>query len=267
MMTSKAQIIATIGPASASREILFAMAQHGMDIVRFNFSWSDIATRTEQVALIRSVADEVGRTIPIIADLPGPRVQIGDTHTYKHDAESCITEEDKKFIRFAVEHKLEWVALSFVSTAENIICAREIIHEYGGTQKIIAKIERKQALDTIDSIIAVADGVMAARGDLGNEIPLEEIPFVQRTIIEKCKQAGKPVITATEMLLSMTEKDTPTRAELTDVSQAILEGSDAVMLSEETARGKFPVESVTMMERLVLEAEKHMEGKLHINKF
>jgi len=266
-MLSKAQIIATIGPASTDRNIILAMAEHGMDIVRLNFSWADITTRLKQVSLIRSVALEIDRPIPIIADLPGPRVQKGSVHTYDRAIHTCITEEDKKFVQFAIEQKIEWIALSFVSSAENVTCARDTIRKYGGTQKIIAKIERKQALDAIDSIIAVADGVMAARGDLGNEIPLEQIPFAQKMIIEKCKAAGKPVITATEMLLSMTEKDTPTRAELTDVTQAILEGSDAVMLSEETARGKFPIESVAMMEKLVHEAEKHMKGKLHINAF
>jgi len=265
MSLSKAQIIATIGPASAKKEILLAMARAGMDIVRFNFSWADIPTRLAQLSLVREVEKEVGRRIPIIADLPGSRVQTGKVHTYDSTVVTCITEEDKVFVRFAIEQKIEWIALSFVGSAENVVCARDTIREYGGNQKIIAKIERKVALDALDSIIAVSDAVMVARGDLGAEIPLEEIPFAERLIIEKCKKAGKPVVTATEMLLSMTERDTPTRAELTDVTQAILEGSDAVMLSEETAMGKYPVEAVAMMEKLVTESEKHMSHSLDIH--
>ena len=265
MSHSKAQIIATIGPTSAKKEILLAMARAGMDIIRFNFSWADIPTRLTQLSLVREVEKEIGRNIPIIADLPGPRVQKGRAHTYDSGINTCITEEDKVFVKFAIEQKIEWIALSFVASAENVVCARDIIREYGGDQKIIAKIERKVALDNLDSIITVSDAVMVARGDLGAEIPLEEIPFAERLIIEKCKKAGKPVITATEMLLSMTEHDTPTRAELTDVTQAILMGSDAVMLSEETATGKYPVEAVTMMEKLVTESEKHMVGTLDIH--
>lgn len=265
MSLSKAQIIATIGPASSTKEILLAMAEHGMDIVRFNFSWADIPTRLAQLSLVREVSKLVGRHIAIMADLPGSRVQNGKVHTYDRSVATCITEEDKVFVKFAIEQNMEWIALSFVANAENVTCARDTIREYGGSQKIIAKIERKVALENIDSIIAVADAVMVARGDLGKEIPLEEIPFAERLIIEKCKAVGKPVVTATEMLLSMVERDTPTRAELTDVTQAILLGSDAVMLSEETAMGKYPVESVAMMEKLVTESERHMTGSLHIN--
>jgi pyruvate kinase len=136
------------------------------------------------------------------------------------------------------------------------------VRSFGGTQKIMAKIERKDAVDAIDEIIAVSDAVMVARGDLGSEFPLEEIPFIQARIIEKCRKAKKPVVTATEMLLSMTERERPTRAEVTDVANAILQGSDAVMLSEETASGHYPALAVGMMEKIVLEAERHL-GKGH----
>jgi pyruvate kinase len=132
----------------------------------------------------------------------------------------------------------------------------------GGTQKVIAKIERKVAVERIDEIIAAADAIMIARGDLGNEIPLEEIPFVQRAILQKANDAHKPVITATQMMISMTEHDTPSRAEVSDVTDAILEGSDAVMLSEESASGKYPVQAIQMMKRIVLDTQQHMTNRV-----
>ena len=120
-------------------------------------------------------------------------------------------------------------------------------------------------MEKIEEIIAAADAVMIARGDLGNEIPLEKIPFIQHDIVQKCKKAGKPVITATQMLLSMVENPVPTRAEVTDVANAILQGSDAVMLSDETTQGKYPIEAVAIMEKIVLEAERHLAGELNVN--
>ena len=125
----------------------------------------------------------------------------------------------------------------------------------------MAKVERQEALDNIDGIVEAADAIMIGRGDLGQNIPIEKVPFVQEMIIKKCKAAKKPVITATQMLLSMVDNPTPTRAEVTDVCYAILLGSDAVMLSEETARGKYPVEAVAIMERIILEAERQGDIK------
>jgi pyruvate kinase len=121
---------------------------------------------------------------------------------------------------------------------------------------IISKIERKIAYENLDEIIDVSDAIMIARGDLGNEVPLEKIPFIEKNIIVKCKEKGKPVIVATQMLLSMTQNPTPTRAEVTDVAYAIINGADAVMLSEESASGKYPVEAVIMMEKIISESEK-----------
>ncbi|MCX6716193.1 MAG: pyruvate kinase [Candidatus Taylorbacteria bacterium] len=265
MKHSKAQIVATIGPASSTREILKTMIEHQLDVVRLNFSWADLETRVQQIELVRQLEKECGRKIPIIQDLPGPRVQKGSEHTYDHGAVSIITERDEEFIEFGVLHKMDYIAMSFVGSAEDVNICREIVRKYSGRQRIIAKIERKAALDSIDEIIAVSDAIMVARGDLGNEIPLEKIPFAQAMIIKKCKEAGKPVITATQMLLSMVESPVPTRAEVTDVANAILQGSDAVMLSEETAKGKYPIEVITMMEKIVLEAEKHMGNRESIN--
>lgn len=265
MMNSKAQIVATIGPASGKADVLKAMISHQLDVVRLNFSWNDLKERTEQIALIRELEKECLRKIPIIIDLPGPRVQENQNHTYDHEAVSAITDHDKTFIQFAVEQAVDYVAVSFVSGPGDIKKCREIIHDLGGRQMIIAKIERVAALESLDRIIAEADAVMVARGDLGNEAPLEQIPFIQDSIIRKARHAGTPVIVATQMLLSMVENPTPTRAEVTDVANAILQGADAVMLSEETARGTYPVEAVAMMEKIILEAERHLSGTVRCN--
>lgn len=265
MKTSKAQIVATVGPVSSRYDILLEMTNHQMDVARLNFSWHDFKTRVEQIDTIRRIEKICGRKIPIIEDLPGPRIQEAVGHTYDREAPSALTEQDKKSIEFGAEKGIDYVALSFVGGANDVVLCREAIRRCKGGQLIIAKIERKVAVEAVDEIIAVADAIMVARGDLGNEIPLERIPFVQAEIIQKAKKAGKPVITATQMLLSMVENPTPTRAEVTDVANAILQGSDAVMLSEETAKGKYPVESVAMMEKIVVEAERHMGNHGHIN--
>ncbi|MEK9181532.1 MAG: pyruvate kinase [Patescibacteria group bacterium] len=262
---SKAQIIATIGPASSKMETLRAMVLHQLDVVRLNFSWSDINTRIAQIILIRDLEKEFNKKIPIIVDLPGPRIKKDDGHTYDNRAISSITEHDEEFIKFAVENNIDYVAVSFVAGPEDIEKCRKVINDFGGKQKIIAKIERAVALEFIHQIVEKADAVMIARGDLGNDVAIEKIPFIQDKIIKISKSLGKSVIVATQMLLSMVENKIPTRAEVTDVANAILQGSDAVMLSEETAKGKYPVDAVAMMERIVIEAEKHMDKKAHLN--
>lgn len=261
MKASRAQIVATIGPASDKKEVLKSMIEHGLDVARLNFSWSNFELRIKEIDLIRELEREIGKKVPIIIDLPGPRLQEEKGHTYDRGVHSAITAKDREFISFAVEHGADYVAVSFVASPRDVEEARKIVEDAGGKQKIIAKIERKTALVHLDKIIESADAVMVARGDLGNEIPLEEIPFVQERIIKKSKEEGKPVITATGMLLSMVENPVPSRAEVTDVTNAILEGSDAVMLSEETAIGKHPLEAVIEMEKIVLESEKHLRGK------
>ena len=265
MTRSRAQIVATIGPASAPPHILRALIEHQVDVVRFNFSWGELSERTEQIQHVRECGHEFGRPVPIIIDLPGPRIQQADAHTYEHNAGSVVTERDTEFIRFGVEHGVEYVALSFVSGPEDVEAYRKVIQAHFGTQKIVAKIERAVALDSLDAIIATADAIMIARGDLGNEVPLEQIPFIQERIIRATRSAEKPVITATQMLLSMVEEPAPTRAEVTDVTNAILQGSDAVMLSEETTIGAHPVEAVIMMEKILIEAEKHMPSERAIH--
>lgn len=166
-----------------------------------------------------------------------------------------ITDKDIQDIVFGVEHKLDFIAASFIRRAADVLAIRRIVEEAGGDLDIISKIESRKAVNNLDEIIKVSDGIMVARGDLGVEIPVEEVPLLQKMIIEKCNIAGKPVVTATQMLESMIHNPRPTRAETSDVANAIFDGSDAVMLSAETASGKYPKEAVEMMGRIAYQAE------------
>lgn len=167
----------------------------------------------------------------------------------------AITERDERDIIFGVKNNFDFIAASFVRKANDILTIRRIIEDHKGHMDIISKIENQEAVNNLDEIIKVSDGIMIARGDLGVEIPPEEVPLIQKTIIEKCIEVGKPVITATQMLESMIQNPRPTRAEASDVANAILDGTDAIMLSGETAAGKYPVESVETMARIATHAE------------
>ena len=170
----------------------------------------------------------------------------------------AITEKDREDLKFAIEEEADWVALSFVRTAEEVLELKDMIREFtslGRPTPVIAKIEKPEAIDNIDSIITAVDGIMVARGDLGIEMSTEAVPMIQKMIIHKCNQAGKPVITATQMLDSMIRNPRPTRAEASDVANAILDGTDAIMLSGETATGKYPVLTVETMARIAHETE------------
>jgi pyruvate kinase len=166
-----------------------------------------------------------------------------------------ITDTLRECILFAIRQHADYLALSFVGNAKDVTSVRAIVRENGADIPIIAKIERGVAVDKFDSILVASDGIMVARGDLGVDIPLEEVPLVQKEIISKCNRAGKPVITATQMLESMVNAPRPTRAEVTDVANAIFDGTDAVMLSEETSIGKYPVQAVKMMAKIAQEVE------------
>lgn len=166
-----------------------------------------------------------------------------------------ITDALRESISFAVGQQPDFLALSFVRSADDIAGVKALLHEAGANIPIIAKIERGVAVSKFDGILAASEGIMVARGDLGVDIPLEKVPLVQKKIIRKCNQAGKPVITATQMLESMISAPRPTRAEVTDVASAVFDGTDAVMLSAETSVGKYPVQAVRMMARVVREAE------------
>ncbi len=179
-------------------------------------------------------------------NLPGTNVSI-----------PSLTEKDEEDLAFGLEHAVDVIAISFVRTAEDVVRARRAIAARGGVAPVIAKLEKPQAIDNLEAILEVANGVMVARGDLGVEVAPEKVPLIQKHVIRRALDFRKPVITATQMLESMTENPRPTRAEASDVANAIFDGTDAVMLSGETAAGKFPREAVEMMARIVAEAEAH----------
>ncbi len=168
---------------------------------------------------------------------------------------ASLTEKDERDIRFGIEQGVDYVAASFVRSAADVITVRKVIEKAGGFQEVIAKIECSKAMENMENIIRASDGVMVARGDLGVEIPPEDVPIIQKRIIQECNELGKPVITATQMLESMIHNPRPTRAEASDIANAILDGTDAVMLSGETAIGKYPVESVNTMARIARRAD------------
>ncbi len=252
---TKTQIVATIGPSSRAHETLVAMMQNGMDVARLNFSHGTHADHAELIKAIRNAANSLDLSVPIIQDLSGPRLVTSDGHHLDPNSVEVITDKDKTDLLFGLEQKVDYIALSFVREAADILTLQALIHQAGANTPIIAKIERKEALDVLEEIIAVADGVMVARGDLGDNVPIERLPFIERDIINIAKRHDKPVITATQMMLSMVNNPLPTRAEVTDVAYAVLLGSDAVMLSEESANGRYPVEAVSIMDRIIREAE------------
>jgi len=186
-------------------------------------------------------------------NLPGTEVQV-----------PALTEKDKKDLRFGLKHAVDLVAVSFVRRAEDVLAAKRFISDQGSATPVIAKLEKPQAIERLEEILEVADGVMVARGDLGVEVEPEKVPVIQKHIIQRAFEWRKPVITATQMLESMIENPRPTRAEASDVANAVFDGTDAVMLSAETASGKYPREAVTMMGRIIAEAESDhsMEGLL-----
>ncbi|MEY3398894.1 MAG: hypothetical protein RL220_1488, partial [Bacteroidota bacterium] len=167
-----------------------------------------------------------------------------------------LSEKDHEDLQFALDQNVDWIGLSFVRTAEDVRVLKSIIAEREKHTKVIAKIEKPEAIEQIDDIIRETDGVMVARGDLGVELPLQNVPLLQKMIVRKCLESAKPVIVATQMMESMITNITPTRAEVADVANAVLDGADAVMLSGETSVGKFPVEAIRMMSQIIFEAEK-----------
>jgi pyruvate kinase len=170
----------------------------------------------------------------------------------------ALTAKDKADLKFALAHGVDYIAVSFVRRPEDVLLAKSLIRRAGKDTPVIAKLEKPEAIENLEEILRVSDGVMVARGDLGVEMSPERVPVVQKTIITRAREFRRPVITATQMLESMTENPRPTRAEASDVANAILDGSDAVMLSAETASGKYPVEAANMMARIICEAEESM---------
>ncbi|NLZ93590.1 MAG: pyruvate kinase, partial [Firmicutes bacterium] len=189
-------------------------------------------------------------------NLPDARVQL-----------PALSAKDREDIVFAVNYDFDFIAASFIRKADDVLAIRAVLEEFHSDIQIIAKIENREGVDNIDKILAAADGIMVARGDLGVEVPTEEVPLIQKMIIRKCNTVGKPVITATQMLDSMIRNPLPTRAEASDVANAIFDGTDAVMLSGETAIGKYPVESVRTMARIAERTEKALEYEKMMEKF
>lgn len=176
-----------------------------------------------------------------------------------------LTEKDKEFVRFAIENNIDFIAHSFVRNKHDVLEIKEILHKHNSPIKIIAKIENQQGVDNIDEILDHAYGIMVARGDLGIEIPAEKLPIIQRRIVRKCIESKKPVIIATQMLHTMIEHPRPTRAEISDIANAIYQRTDAIMLSGETAYGQYPIEAVEVMTRVAREVEEVQESDLTLN--
>jgi pyruvate kinase len=333
----KTKIVATIGPASASQEVMERMIRAGMNVARINFSHGDFQGHKQVIDNVRAASRAVGQRVAILADLPGPKIRIGQLsvepiellpgssftlttrsicgnadrvsvsfaglpqavrpgdilflndgliqlETIKVEGQevacrvlvggelrsrkglnlpgidlgiSAFTDRDRECLNFASAQRVDAVSQSFVESAADMVAVREAASAMGYNPLLIAKIERATALKHIDELLAAADGIMVARGDLGVEIPIEQIAVVQKQLILSANRAGKPVITATQMLESMMDNRRPTRAEATDVANAVLDGTDCVMLSEESAMGKYPVEAVAMLAKIAAATEPH----------
>jgi len=339
----KTKIVATIGPASESPEMLERLIRAGLDIARLNFSHGDFASHAGRIARIRAAAAATGRRVAIMADLPGPKMRVGTIEpepiqlmpgeTFTLTSEDIVggpgrvsmsfdrlpmvvkpgdrlflndglvelvvgrasgndvhctvavggelrsrkglnlpgidlgigafTEHDRACLEFALSQGVDAVSQSFVAAAADVEAVRAAASALGRTPFIIAKIERADALIRFDEILKAADGIMVARGDLGVEVPVEQMAVIQKQLILKAGRAGKPVITATQMLESMTSSRRPTRAESTDVANAILDGTDCVMLSGESAMGQYPEESVAMLAKIAAFTEAHRPRAPH----
>ncbi len=203
----------------------------------------------EVVSVAANAVETVVRVGGVLSDHKGLNVPGADLSI------PALTDKDLEDLAYGAQLGVDWVAMSFVRSRDDLLLCRHYLSRYGSHARLVAKIEKPQAVERFDSILAEADGIMIARGDLGVEMPLEEVPLVQKRLIRRTLHAGKPVITATQMLESMVHSPTPTRAEVTDVANAIFDGTDAVMLSAETATGDYPVEAVRVMDRIARQAE------------
>ncbi len=328
----KTKIVATLGPATNTKEILTKMGAAGVNVFRVNFSHANYDIAKENIRLIREINKEKGYNLAILADLQGPKLRVGimqegtevkagDTFTFtteectgnnkkafmtykrfpkdvkagenilvddgklqfqvvKTDKEKevttkvivggplkskkgvnlpntdislpALTEKDKKDVAFALEQEVDWIALSFVRNPEDLRMLRDLIKQKSRYRvPVIAKIEKPEAVENIDSLIPYCDGLMVARGDLGVEVPMQDVPLIQKMLVNRAKRARIPVIIATQMMETMIENSVPTRAEVNDVANSIMDGADAVMLSGETSVGKHPIKVIEKMTEII----------------
>ncbi|HNW26444.1 MAG TPA: pyruvate kinase [Candidatus Gastranaerophilaceae bacterium] len=327
------KIISTLGPSSDTKEKIKALVEAGVTMFRLNSSHGDEAQHLRNLGYIREIEQESGQLIPVLLDLQGPKIRVGnfeesielkngETIRFRHQENyengiipvdyegisqdvkigekilmddgklilmvtgiegdvvitkvicggllhqrkginipgstgsiKVLTDKDVEYVKFAIDNDIDYIGLSFVRNAEDINTLKEVIQSHNGKIKIISKIEKPQALKNIDEILLKSSGIIVARGDLGVEISPEKVPVVQKELIRKANAQRKSVIVATQMLESMIENPLPTRAEASDVANAILDGTDAIMLSGETAAGKYPVEAVSMMKSIAQNVE------------
>lgn len=334
---SHSKVVATIGPASSSKEILAKLFHEGIDVCRLNFSHG---THEEHLSVINNILElnqELNANVAILADLQGPKIRIGDVENNRVEllegsevlfvTEKCLgtaqklylsylefpkdvqvgdsvlvddgkiklevietnnkdtvktkviyggmlsskkgvnlpntkisipslTQKDIDDANFALDNNVDWIALSFVRSAQDLVPLKDIIRIKKKYVRIIAKIEKPEAMKDIENIIDISNGIMVARGDLGVEVPFDQVPLIQKDLVKRCIAKGKPVIIATQMMESMITNFRPTRAEANDVANAVLDGADALMLSAETSAGKYPVEAVAAMQRIIDWTEK-----------
>jgi len=335
MNTKKTKIVATLGPASNSLEIIMEMITTGLDVCRINFSHGAHEIHDQTIKNIREADKRLGTHTSILADLQGPKLRVGvikgDNLMLEEGAEvifttieekksdklfinypefardvevgerillddgklsleviytdnksqvkakvvhggilrsnkgvnlpntrislPCLTEKDLEDLDFVLDRDVDWIGLSFVRSARDIIELKHIIKAKEKHTRVVAKIEKPEAIDDIVDIVAETDAIMVARGDLGVEIPLQNVPLIQKMLVNKGLKNAKPVIVATQMMESMIENYTPTRAEVNDVANAVLDGADAVMLSAETSVGKYPVRVIEVMNKIVKQIE------------
>tara|TARA_B110000967_G_scaffold91322_1_gene93901 strand:- start:121 stop:1536 length:1416 start_codon:yes stop_codon:yes gene_type:complete len=344
-MIRKTKIIATIGPATSSKEMLRKIILRGVNVCRLNFSHLEHDAAKKIISSIKEINQELHMHTAILADLQGPKIRVGifekpiklkkgeevvfstkkkkntihisyinfakdvrvkdrvllddgkivleAKSTNKKDAVvlkvifggllqsrkgvnlpntkislPCLTKKDKKDLAFVLSEKIEWIGLSFVRSANDVRILKRIIDKQKLNHKVIAKIEKPEAIYDIDSIIEAADAIMVARGDLGVEVPPHKVPVYQKMIVEKCITRAKPVVIATQMLESMTENPSATRAEVNDVANSVIDGADAVMLSGETSVGHYPLSVVDTMRKIIrdVEGSDHNISKNRINK-
>ena len=341
-MMRATKIVATLGPASSSKEVLEGLVRAGVDVVRLNFSHGTAADHRARADLVREISQKVGREVAIMADLQGPKIRVGkfennkiilkpgqrftldancalgnddvvglDYKNLPNDVKvgdklllndgllvirvervdqakihtivelggelsnnkginragggltaPALTDKDKEDLKTAVSLGADYIAISFPKNADDMKIAKELAEqafkEFGNKTKLIAKIERAEAVlpGVLEGILEVSDGIMVARGDLAVEVGNAVVPALQKKMIRMAREANKVVITATQMMESMIVNPVPTRAEVSDVANAVLDGTDAVMLSAETASGQYPIETVAQMVSICLEAEK-----------